>query len=1008
MKKTLPEERIYSTILALKQQIVLAKQEIKGVEFVETAYKQGTKPPGRQANWQPLTQGPFLRRQDCHYWLHFTFEVPTPPSGQKTYLRITTGLENTLACRNPQFILYLNGETATQALDTNHTGYLLTPGKNEAFVYFYSGCDPVTDADAVLMLRIFTEQQDLAAEQLYYDFKVPYDAYKEYAKSADPAQSQTHQSLLNILERATLLLDLRHPRSIEYYSSLSKAAAFLQTELYAKSWPAAQEIACIGHTHIDVAWFWTVAQTVEKAQRSFATVLALMQRYDDYKFMSSQPVLYQMVKQEDPALYQKIKARVAEGRWEVDGAMWLEPDTNLPSGESLVRQILYGKRFMQQEFNVNSETLWLPDVFGYSAALPQIMKKSGIKRFFTTKISWNDTNCFPHDSFMWQGLDGSEIFTAFSNAYVKPLDAYNLHYSARMYQEKRYSTLQISTFGYGDGGGGPTEEMLEEFKRLKQGLPGMPKITMRRAGETLAEMQRQFEKSSQELRQTPRWVGELYLEKHRGTYTSIAQNKRYNRKCEFLYHNVESAAVLSGALLGTAYPAEQLKGAWQTIMLNQFHDILPGSSIKAVYDVTEREYKSLLTQGQATLNEQLRAIAGSVKTNGGLFVYNPNSFSFSGFVPCENRQYYVQNVPANGYAVCTPQQPPADCCKAENNLLENSSLKVTFNPKMQITSIFDKTEQRELLASGSVGNVLTVYEDLPPELDAWEITPYYRQKSWVVDDLQSAEYFSTAEGCGVTVTWKYQSSVITQKIALQAGSPRLTFYTTANWQESHVLLKAGFALDILTNHADYEIQFGHLSRPNFGNTTWDAARFEVCGQKWADLSEADYGAALLNDCKYGYSCNGNFLELTLIKCATYPNEAADRGSHTFTYALYPHRHRSVLGGVVQQGYLLNNPPTAFKLPAQTGPLPERFSLLAANKENVVIEAVKKAEDRNTVIVRLYEAFGQKTTTTLTGNFNFKKAFICDLLENREQPVETQNGSFTLTLKPFEIVTVELE
>ena len=1006
---TFIEEKIRVSIDNLKNLIATERVDIPCVDFLPCDYKSGTEFPGADAGWQPLNTGIVPMEKEGHFWLHFKVSVPAVEPQKKVYLRMTTGFEDQWEGRNPQCIVYVNGNMATQAFDTNHTELYLSAGEKDIYIYFYTGNEAVKNKNAVLLLQIFTEQWDSAIEKLYYDLLVPYEAMKSIKKLQKAEHSQDYYQLYKVLDSATQLLDFRASYSEEFYAGLAKASDYLQTELYEKlCGKSKQEIAYIGHTHIDIAWLWTVAQTREKAQRSFSTVLELMRRFDDYIFMSSQPILYQMVKEEDPKLYAAIKERVAEGRWEVEGAMWLEADTNITGGESLIRQILYGKRFMREEFGVESRCLWLPDVFGYSAALPQILRKSGIDRFFTTKISWNETNKFPHDTFIWKGMDGTEIFSAFASSYAKPLNADLTLYTALNYKDKEYSDVQISTFGFGDGGGGPTKWMLENYERLKYGIPGIPKVTMRRSGEVIDEIEEKFNKSCAEFKFTPKWVGELYLEMHRGTYTTLAKAKLHNRKSELLYQKTEAALTTAGLLCGTEYPQKMLHDAWQVILLNQFHDIIPGTCIEEVYEVCDREYAKLLTEGQDLFDKTLQTIAGKVETKGGLFVYNPNSFNYTGIVETADGPVYVRDIPAIGYAVVTPETPENSILRAENRQLENELLRVCFDDKMQLSSIYDKANGRELLPSNQAANLLEVFEDCPRDYDAWEITEYYKQKRWIIDDVESVEYFVQPLCCGVTVQRRYHNSVLKQKIMLKTGSARLDFETFVDWHEDHVLLKAAFPLDIQAEQANYEIQFGHVSRPTHYNTSWDEAKFEVSAHRWADLSEKDYGVSLLNNCKYGYSCEGNVLKISLIKSPLYPNKNADRGEHYFTYSIFPHQGHSVLGGVVQQGYALNNPPTAFKLSAQAGTLPERYSLIAANRENVIVEAVKQAENAESTIVRVYEAYGCKTTAQFTVPEKVKKAYLCDMMENRLEELPIENKTVQLSFHPLEIHTLCLE
>ncbi len=849
-------------------------------------------------------------------------------------------------------------------------------------------------------MNLALKEIDLATESLWYDIFVPYNAMK-----CLPADSSEYAAICNALDRATMMIDFRRNYSPEFYASVKEAAAFMKHEFYDKlNGGTGMELAMIGHTHIDVAWLWTLAQTREKAQRSFSTVIRLMERYPDYIFMSSQPQLYEYVKEQDPELYAKIKERIAEGRWEVEGAMWLESDTNLVSGESLIRQILYGKKFMKEEFGADNKILWLPDVFGYSAALPQILKKSGVPQFFTTKISWCETDTFPHDNFVWQGIDGSEVFAVLSDAYVKKLEPGMVHYSWNKHVDKKYTDMHICTFGFGDGGGGPTAEMLENYERMKNGLPGFPKLTMKKGGQTIDEIEEKFNKSTEELRFLPKWSGELYLEMHRGTYTSIAKNKKNNRMSEYAYQHLEALSILDKLTGGAEYPKEMLDKNWHTLLKNQFHDIIPGSSIKQVYEDSDIEYAQLLGDAKALSDEKLDSIASKVGTNGGLLVYNPSPVEADGIIDTENGLVYVENIPAHGWRVVSPAKLEGSV-KATETTIENAELRVVFGDKMHIVSIYDKVNDREVLSENAEANVLEVYEDYPREYDAWEITEYYKQKKWIANDVSSVEVINEGIRAGVKITRRYCDSTIVQTITLREGSPRLDFATDVDWHEDHVFLRAAFPFDVRASHASYEIQFGHIERPTHRNTSWDQAKFEVSAHKWADLSDAGYGVSILNDCKYGYSCDENVMRISLLKAATYPNPEADRGQHHFTYSVYPHSG-AVGSDTIREAYMLNNPMLFRTLGKQEGALPECFTLVDSTN-GFLVDTIKQSEDGEGIIIRGYESRGAKTSAKLTLGFDAKRAVLCDLMENELSELPIDGREIKLKAGSFEILTIKV-
>ena len=559
------------------------------------------------------------------------------------------------------------------------------------------------------------------------------------------------------------------------------------------------------------------------------------------------------------------------------------------------------------------------------------------------------------------------------------------------------------TFGFGDGGGGPTRKDLEYYNLLKKGLPAVPKAKMEFAGSMLSRVRARALQNPK----TPRWQGELYLEYHRGTYTSMAQNKRYNRKSEFLYEKAETTALLANILTGAAYPKAELHEGWETILLNQFHDIIPGSSIKEVYEVSKSQYEALLQVGNRMVKNAGAEIIGKVATDGGVLVFNPNSFEASGTVQLNGETVFVRDIPAKGYKIVKDYEARGEV-QATEKVLENAFFRIELDETGAFTRLYDKRNDREVLKAGARGNVLTAYEDYPRDYDNWEISNYYKEKSWELSD--KAEIYPVTDGAraGVEIRKSFMNSVITQKVWLYDDVARIDFDTDIDWKEEHLILKTAFPVDINADKATYEIQFGTVERPTHSNTSWDAAKFEVCAHKFADLSEYGYGVSLLNDCKYGHDIHDGVIRLTMLKCGTYPNPDADKCHHTFTYSLYPHAGNYREAGTIQQAYLLNQPMTAFKLQKQSGTLPESYSLLSLDCDNVIAETVKEAEDSDAVIVRLYEAYNQRVRTTLTTGFDFKRVTLCDLLENEVEELPTDGRAIALTVRPFEIVTLKIE
>lgn len=967
---------------------------------------------------------------DIHYWFRADVTVPESFDGKPLWMHVCTQIDEWDDAKNPQFLLFVDGKV-TQGIDMNHRDVLLTRCAKAGETYrlelqAYTGILH-TEFNLIVDLR----EIDPEIQGLYYDLAVPLQAFPRLEPDGKP-----RRDLERVLNDAVNLLDLRHPYDGNFYQSVSEARAFLKQALYTDLAGDDDVIAtCIGHTHIDVAWWWTVAQTREKVCRSFATVLKLMEEYPDYKFMSSQPQLYYFLKERYPELYEQIKKRVAEGRWEPEGGMWVEADCNLTSGESLVRQFLYGKRFFKEEFGVDNRILWLPDVFGYSGALPQIMAKCGIDYFMTTKLAWNQFNKMPYDTFRWRGIDGTEILTHLITTLGVGQDekdfftTYNgmLHPDAILggwhrYQQKDINNDILISYGYGDGGGGPTREMLETSSRMDKGIEGVPKVRQAFARTYFDELKERVEGN----KRLPTWEGELYFEYHRGTYTSMARNKRSNRKAELHMMDLELLGVLADPKV--AYPDAELDGLWHGILINQFHDILPGSSIHEVYEVTRKEYEEMEAQISVLTDERVRAL---IREGEGVTVLNTTGFERDDVVELgdcdaealldENGSVYpvqqtrkgavafVKDLPSKGYKtfgkVSAGEEKRPFCLSPDSHALETPFYQVVFDKNGCIGQIYDKENDRNVLKPGEAGNLMRVYEDKPIYYDNWDVDIYYTEKFWDVTDLRG---FSWVEMGPVRATLRlerqFSHSTITQEIHFYADLRRIDFETTVDWKEHQSLLKVHFPVDVHTDEATFEIQYGNVTRKTHRNTSWDKARFESCGQKWMDVSEGHYGVSLLNDCKYGHSVKDSCIGLTLIKSGTEPNPTTDQEMHFFTYSLYPHAETWKAAGTVPQAFFLNQP----ALVSKGGKPGESFSLASLNVPNVVLETVKKAEDGDGVILRMYECENARTPVTLTFNRPFASAESCNCLEEPDgEPVKVDGNKVSFLVKPFEIKTIRI-
>jgi len=988
-------------------------------------------PQDRSGAWETIPAAGIWGGHCEYYAFTRTVTIPEDFAGQPVDFTLRTGKEGEWDATNPQFSLYVDG-VLRQGFDTNHRQLRLTDcaRAGETFEIFLSAYTGVQNFHLLFDAGLRTVDESL--NKLYYDILVPWETMCLLER-----EESAYRELDAILTGTVNLLDLRKPGSDAYHRSIREATEYIVRQLYTDPRPAEAIIRCVGHTHIDVAWLWTLSVTEDKSVRSFSTVLELMRRYPEYIFMSSQPQLYKYVKKNAPGIYEQIRQRVEEGRWETEGGMFVEADCNLASGEALVRQFLYGKRFFRQEFGKDNKILWLPDVFGYSAALPQIMKKCGIRYFMTTKISWNEYNKMPYDSFYWKGIDGTKILTHFIpscdyksgshgvvsySAHSDGFTTYNAYLTPRQmkgawqrYQQKALNGEVLSSFGYGDGGGGPDIEMLEAQRRLSYGIPGCPATKP----STALDFFRKLE-SDLDGKKVPVWSGELYLEYHRGTYTSMARNKKFNRRSEFALANLETAGVLAQSLCGAAYPAETLSENWERLLRNQFHDILPGSSIKEVYEDSKAEYEALFSSAGSGEAALLQAVADGV---GGTVVFNPNGQTLSGFVTLPDAaglrhvqqtadgQYlaWAENIPAKGYARLQDIAPAGGDVTVSPACIETPYARILLNGCGQITSWFDKTARREVLQAGQKANVLMTYEDKPHQFDNWNIYEYYTQKSWPVENLLSAEV--TEHGpyrWALQLKWLYQDSPITETVYVYAGSPRVDFRFESDWQEDQILLKALFPVELNTNEATFEIQYGNVKRPTTTNTSWDRARFEVCHHKWLDLSEGDYGVSLLNDCKFGVSVSENVVGLSLLKCGRYPNPEADREHHEAVYSFYPHAGSWQEAGTVAQAYLLNNPLRAVTARSGEASLPEALSLVSHDHRNIMVEAVKKAEDSDATVIRFYEFENRRTDTALRLSGKAKKIWLCNMLEEKEQLLAEDTDCVTVPTEPFGIMTILVE
>jgi alpha-mannosidase len=774
-----------------------------------------------------------------------------------------------------------------------------------------------------------------------------------------------------------------------------------------KTWPAVRRIArrflaarngdsqhtisAIGHAHIDTAWLWPLAETVRKCYRTFATAVAYMDEYPEYRFVCSQAQHFAWMKEHQPALYTKIKRKVSEGGFIPSGGTWVEPDCNVPSGESLIRQFIFGQRFFKKEFGRYCREFWNPDVFGYNGQLPQIMRGAGIRRFLTKKLSENQFNKPNAHTFWWEGIDGSRVLTHFP-----PADTYTGNGSVRelLFNVTNYKDLDRSNescylFGHGDGGGGPTWEMLEQLRRCRD-TDGIALIQQRSPEEF-------FDRLEADMKGLTTQVGELYFERHRGTYTTHAKTKLNNRRSEVLLHDVEFlAAVAPGP-----YPRAELDRLWKLVLLNQFHDIIPGSSITEVYSDSARHYADILS----TASELREAAAQRVLRVGRkrLAVFNTLGFPRREVVTVEGKPTIV-SAPSLGYAVQELTRTHAASVHLVESkagfMVENDHIRARIRRDGHVTSLQDKRTGRETLSGAA--NHFILFEDRPINCDAWDVDAYHLEKSVPVAGAKSC-FVAERNPLRVTLEFQYDitaKSKMRQRIMLDAVSPRLEFSCEVDWHEAHKFLKVEFPTTVRSELATYEIQFGHLQRPTHFNTSYDLARFEVCAHRWADLSEPGCGLALLNDCKYGHAAHGNVMRLSLLRSPKSPDPEADMGRHQFRYALMPHSGDLRESGVITAARAFNSPLLLQKTDAPPG----AHSFFSVDNPGVVIDTVKRAEDSNDIIVRLYESYGSRSRVKLITALPIAKAIRCNFLEEDERPL---SRGLRFDIAPFQIVTLKL-
>lgn len=951
---------------------------------------------GIAADYRPLqgpqeAWGPAWRTS----WFHVTGRVPEAWAGRAVEAVIDLGFAQGQAGFSAEGLVHRPDGTAVKGLNPLNTWVRIADeaeGGEEIDLYVEAAANPNVSFNAA------TYQGDIetaSAEPLYRVRRIELATFDEEVwhlvqdvevlhglMHALPFEDPRRWTVLRALEDALdTTLDLQ-----DVSGSAAAARAVLAPVLASPAVPTAHRVSAVGHAHIDSAWLWPLRETVRKVGRTVANVTALMDDHPELVFAMSSAQQWAWMRDHRPDLWERMKEKVGTGQLVPVGGMWVESDTNMPGGEALARQLVHGKRFFLDELGVETDEIWLPDSFGYTAAFPQLVHLSRTTWFLTQKISWSQFNKFPHHTFWWEGLDGSRVFTHFPpvDTYNSELSGHELGHLVRNFADKGRAHRSLVPFGWGDGGGGPTREMLGRAARL-QDLEGSARVEI----EPPAQF---FAKAQEDYPNAPVWVGELYLELHRGTYTSQAKNKQGNRRAESLLREAELWSATAAVRAGHAYPYADLDRIWKTVLLHQFHDILPGSSIAWVHRESRRTYQRLFGELEAIITAAQQALAGG----DGELVFNGAPHERAG-------------VPAGGAAPAAAVDAPTVTADGDGYVLDNGLVTARVDGRGLLVSVVDAASGREAIAPGRAANLLQIHPDLPAHWDAWDVDHTYRR---VVTDLDAVEAIEQVPG-GVRVRRAFGSSTAVQTITLSPGSPRVDCTAEIDWHETETFLKAAFPLDVRAERSTAETQFGYLHRPTHENTSWDLARFEICAHRFLHVTEPGYGVAVVNDSTYGHDVSRDVrpdggttttLRLSLLRAPRYPDPETDQGEHVLRYALVPGVD---VGGATREGFRINLPERRVPGSAAVAPL------VTSDHDGVVVSAVKLADPvdgqaSGDVVVRVYEAHGARATARLALGFDAASVAVTDLLERPfgegDHPA-LQDGGVELTLRPFQIRTL---
>ena len=1051
------DEFLRARVKEIEKKIVIGRTELFPVEVAPAGFMQET-PDVSLLRWEKGNRRHTFDSDGHRWWLRKYFKVPQVDKDTLLAVKFSCG-------EIAEGLLYINGKIYSGIASSGVLGQgsnqpitlpdSLKPGEEiELLIHLYAGSDYGS-------LQRFGPQQ-LKKFEILKISGTNQKLYDAFSVALDTAcvmdrHSCYSQEIFNHLEKAYLMLDFTDEE--KFNKTAVDSLRYLEENVFNGKDLQPVRIGLFGHAHIDVAWLWPLDVTREKSIRTFATQLNLISRFDGWTFQQGQAQIYDFLKKDAPAMYENIKEKAKQNRWETSGAVWVETDTNIPGGEALIRQIMYGRKYFEKEFGLRNSVLWLPDVFGYTGSLPQILKKCGVELFITTKISWNQYTRFPYDTFWWKGIDGTKILTHFITTPCDKIHTYNTTVTPKSiyetwldYQQKDVNTDLLVPFGYGDGGGGPKEDMLRRLNWLKKGIKGFVKVE----DCALEEYNKRLTENVSKC-QLPVWEDELYLEYHRGTYTTQARIKENNRKSEFLLREAEMLSLCSA---NCSELSSRLKRAWELVLLNQFHDILPGSSIKEVYEKSEKQFCEVREICNQVIENALKSVIEGDKTC--LTIFNPFSWKFTGYVKIPDAGLAPETIPyqidnngvvfrveelepmgfmdvklrSNTSPPPIPLPPLLKGDKGESSFpllkgaltLQNKFYRIVINGKDgSISSLIHKESNRELSKDNAGLNILEVYQDkaIEPEMSAWNIDYMHQYKCYAKNGVLS-EGIESEHGelfRKVKIKKKLLNSIVEQEIVIYEEDPLIYFNTTVDWQEEDCVLKAAFPVDIHANFATYDIQFGNITRPTHRNTLHDHARFEVPAHKWVDLSEGYFGVSLMSNCKYGYSVLGSELRITLLRAPNSPDDTADRGRHNFTYCLYPHSGDWRQADVPKLAYQFNIP-----VRVVSGQLRQdvedvlKHGMVRLNEisvdnpdkgTNLIVETIKVSEDGKGIVARLYECKNTRGLVNLKLNFpgaEFRKVYLCDMMENHIEELGTYDKIKGINLKysPYEIITVKLK